>query len=299
MDAWIYDVIRTPRGKGRKGGALSALRPIELVEHLVSTLGDRHEGMAEHLDEVVLGCVTQAGEQGADLAKIAALYAGLPHKVMGTTVNSFCTSGLDAIGIAAAKASSGMSDLALAGGVESMSRVPIFSDKGAWFSDPEVAARTKFVQMGFAADLVATIEGFARGELDEVAARSHQRAAHAQIEGYFQRSLVPITVTAPNGDGDDDGETHEAVTQDELVRPMTTVAGISTFDPLFADARSEAMALEYYPEIGKMRHVHHRANSPSLADGASLALLGTRDAGRDAGLTPRADCFSIAMAHGA
>jgi acetyl-CoA C-acetyltransferase len=284
MDALIFDAVRTPRGKGRAGGSLSDLRPIELVEHLIKALVARHEGAPEHLEQLVLGCVTQTGEQGTDLAKIAAIYAGLPHGVMGTTINTFCTSGLDAVGIAAAKASCGIGELALAGGVESMSRVPIFSDKGPWFADKEVARRTKFVQMGFAADLVASIEGFARGELDEIAARSHQRAAHAQEQGYFDKSRVPI-------------EREEGkIERDELVRPLTTVAGISTFDPLFADERSEAMALELYPEIGKMRHVHHRANSPSLADGAGLVLVGTSAAGERAGLSPRARIRSFANA---
>ena len=284
MDALIFDAVRTPRGRGRAGGSLSELRPIELVEHLVKALGARHEGVGEHIEQFVLGCVTQTGEQGADLAKIAALYAGLPHGVMGTTINTFCTSGLDAVGIAAAKASCGIGELAMAGGVESMSRVPIFSDKGPWFADREVAKRTKFVQMGFAADLVASLEGFARGELDEIAARSHQRAAHAQSEGYFEKSLVPIT------------REDQVIEHDELVRPLTTVAGISTFDALFADERSEKMALELYPEISKMRHVHHRANSPSLADGAGLVIVGTKAAGEQAGLTPRARIRSFANA---
>ena len=284
MDALIFDAVRTPRGKGRAGGSLSELRPIELVEHLVKALGARHEGVGEHIEQFVLGCVTQTGEQGADLAKIAALYAGLPHGVMGTTINTFCTSGLDAVGIAAAKASCGIGELAMAGGVESMSRVPIFSDKGPWFADREVAKRTKFVQMGFAADLVASLEGFARGELDEIAARSHQRAAHARSEGYFEKSLVPIT------------REDQVIEHDELVRPLTTVAGISTFDALFADERSEKMALELYPEISKMRHVHHRANSPSLADGAGLVIVGTKATGERAGLTPRARIRSFANA---
>ena len=284
MDALIFDAVRTPRGKGRAGGSLSELRPIELVEHLVKALGARHEGVGEHIEQFVLGCVTQTGEQGADLAKIAALYAGLPHGVMGTTINTFCTSGLDAVGIAAAKASCGIGELAMAGGVESMSRVPIFSDKGPWFADREVAKRTKFVQMGFAADLVASLEGFARGELDEIAARSHQRAAHARSEGYFEKSLVPIT------------REDQVIEHDELVRPLTTVAGISTFDALFADERSEKMALELYPEISKMRHVHHRANSPSLADGAGLVIVGTKAAGERAGLSPRARIRSFANA---
>jgi acetyl-CoA C-acetyltransferase len=165
-----------------------------------------------------------------------------------------------------------------------MSRVPIFSDKGPWFADREVAKRTKFVQMGFAADLVASLEGFARGELDEIAARSHQRAAHAQSEGYFEKSLVPVT------------REDQVIEHDELVRPLTTVAGISTFDALFADERSEKMALELYPEVGKMRHVHHRANSPSLADGAGLVIVGTKAAGEQAGLTPRARIRSFANA---
>ena len=284
MDAWIYDTLRTPRGKGRKGGGLSTARPVDLVSHLLLAALTRTQGLEFALDDVLLGCVTQCGEQGANLAKIAALYAGLPHRVSGATLNRFCASGLEAVSMAAARVHTGMEDAVMAGGVESMSRVPIYSDQGAWFADKDVAKKTGFVQMGFAADLVATLEGFEREELDALAARSHQRAAKAMAAGYFKKSIVPFS--------HDEG----VLQHDELVRAQTTQQGISEFDALFADEQSELVALKAYPDLGVMRHVHHRANSPSLADGAGLVLVGSERFGQELGKAPRARILSAASA---
>lgn len=280
MDAWILDTVRTPRGKGRAGGALSEVRPVELVGGLLGALRER--GLAAELvEDVVLGCVTQSGEQGANLAKIAALWSGWPDHVSGATINRFCASGLDAVQLAAAKVAAGMEQVVVAGGVESMSRVPIFSDKGAWFADREVARKTGFVQMGFAADLVATLHGLERSELDAYAARSHQRAVRAREEDRFARSMIPW--------GD-------VLAADELVRDGMSAEKLAGFDPLFAHERSEALARARYPELGDLRHVHHRANSPSLADGAALLTIASRAGAEALGATPRAQILGWANA---
>ena len=285
LDAYIYDNVRTPRGKGREGGGLSETKPIDLLAGLYDALAERQSFPLDRVDDVVLGCVTQTGEQGADLARISVLYAGWPDAVSGVTLNRFCASGLDSVNLAASKVAGGMENLVVAGGVESISRVPMFSDEGAWFADPEVAKKTRFVQMGFAADVVASLEGFEREELDKYAVQSHQRAARAREEGYFDKSLVPVI--------DDDGET--VLADDELIRPSTSVDKIADFDPAFADERSEAFAGEVYPDLD-LRHLHHRANSPSLADGAALSLVGNEDAGDELGLEPRAHIVSWANA---
>lgn len=280
MDAWILDTVRTPRGKGRPGGALSEVRPVELVGGLLDALRERGL-VTELVEDIVLGCVTQSGEQGANLAKIAALWSGWPDHVSGATINRFCASGLDAVQLAAVKVATGMEQVVVAGGVESMSRVPIFSDKGAWFSDREVAKKTGFVQMGFAADLVATLHGLERADLDAYAARSHQRAVRAEEEGRFSRSMIAW--------GD-------VLGSDELVREGMSAEKLAGFDPLFAHERSEALARARYPALGTIRHVHHRANSPSLADGAALLTVASR-AGADAlGVAPRAQILSWANA---
>lgn len=277
--AYIYDAMRTPRGKGRPGGGLSGLTAIELMAALYEAAGERlGPELWDIAEDVILGCVTQTGEQGANIARTSALYAGLPHQLGGVTLNRFCASGLDAVAQASARVASGFEGPMVAGGVESISRVPMFSDEGAWFADPEVAQKTGFVQMGFAADLVASLEGFAREELDAWSAQSHQRAGRAIAEGYFARSLV-----APPGEG---GE--PALEVDELVRPGTTAEGIAGFDPLFADERSAALVQQRYPELDELVHVHHRANSPSLADGAALVVVGARAHGQALGVRPRA-----------
>lgn len=261
--------VRTARGKGRPGGGLSEVKPVDLLRALYNRLIEEHGFDLDEVDDVILGCVTQKGEQGANLAKISALYAGLPDSVAGGMVNRFCTSGLDAIIDGAAQIGCGMAGHVWAGGVESMSRVPIFSDKGSWFADPEVAARTKFVQMGFAADVVATLAGLERADLDTYAAQSHLRAARATEEGRFGSSLVKVGGLAV----------------DELIRPDTTVDGMADLAPLFADEASEIAATRVYDELDEVRALHHRGNSPSLADGAAVVVVGSQDG---LGTAPRA-----------
>lgn len=273
MDAFVYDALRTPRGKGSKKGALAEVRPIELVERVLGAFVERGFDPAWAAD-LVLGCSTQTGEQGADLAQVAAVYAGLAG-VTGATVSRFCCSGLEALRVAAMTAATGNPDLVIAGGVESMSRVPMFADGGAWFADPEVSARTSFVHMGVAADLVATLEGIERPALEAVALESHRRSARAQAEGRFDRSLVPV------------GE----LTQDEGVREGLSAEKLATLEPAFAALGAEegdARCLARYPELDAVDHRHTVATSPGLADCAALAVVGSRSAGEARGLTPRA-----------
>ncbi|MFW5966441.1 MAG: acetyl-CoA C-acyltransferase [Persicimonas sp.] len=284
-DAYIFDTVRTPRGKGREGGGLSEVTPIALLEGLYDALAERQNFPLERVDDVLLGCVTQTDEQGADLARISVLYADWPVSVSGMTLNRFCASGLDAVNLGAAKVATGMEDLVVAGGVESISRVPMFSDEGPWFADPEVARKTRFVQMGFAADVVASRAGLDRDTLDAYAVESHQRAARAFEKGRFDQTLVAVT----------DGDGQVVLDRDELIRPETSVEKIADFAPAFADQTSEAFAAEVYPDL-ELEHVHHRANSPSLADGAALSLVGNETCVEELGLKPRARIRSWANA---
>ena len=191
-DAYIYDAVRTPRGKGREGGALNGVTPVELQEQLIAAVLERNDCSARMIDDIILGCVTQVGEQGGNIAKVAALYSGLPDSVSGITINRYCTSGLDACNFAAMKVMTGVDEVVLAGGVESMSRVAMLSDKASFYCDPAVVMKAGFVPMGLAADLVASLDGISRQECDEYAVRSQHRAAAAQQSGAFSRSLVPV-----------------------------------------------------------------------------------------------------------
>ncbi len=283
QEVYIYDVVRTARGKGREGGGLSTVKPVELLSQLYSALNARGFNLAD-VEDLILGCVTQTRDQGTNLAKVSALYAGLDSRIPGVTLNRLCTSGLDSILMAAGQLTSGMGGhLMLAGGIESMSRVPIFSDKGAWFADPEVAQKTRFVQMGFAADVVATQRGFTRRELDEWAASSHHKAARAQKEGYFARSIVPIQVEGVDTTFD----------QEELIREGSSADAFESMKPLFMDERSHAWAIERFDALDDVKAMHHRGNSPALADGAAMAILGTH---RGDELTPRGKVLSWATA---
>lgn len=283
MEAYILNAIRTPRGAGKASGSLAQVKPIDLIAGLLREMNQRHELARTPPDDFILGCNTQTGEQGANLARIAAVIAGFEN-VPGATLNRFCCSSLDAVNTAALQIHAGMSDLVLAGGVESVSRVPMFGDQGAWFSDPNVREKTRFIHMGAAADIVATLEGFERAELDAYAVRSHQRAAAARDAGKFSPSLVPVK----NGDG------VTLLDRDELIRDHTSVEILQKFEPAFADATMDAYARDKYPQIDTMRHVHHRGNSPSLADGASLVLVGSRENANALGIKPRARIVSIA-----
>ncbi len=289
MEAYILDAVRTPRGAAKKSGSLSSQKPIELAAAVLRAIQSRNRLDTAQVEDIVMGCVTQTKEQGADLARIAALYAGWSYLASGVTLNRFCASGLDAIGYAALKVGSGMEQLVAAGGVESVSRVPMFADEGAWFSDPIVSAATDFVHMGVSADLMATLEGFEREELDEYAVESHQRAAWARDCGRFAQSLIPV----------ENGEQQLLLDRDELIRDDSTVERYAEFEPSFAQigAGRATEAIEArFSAARSMRYVHHRGNSPSLADGASLLLIGSREKAAELGLTPRARIVAVANA---
>lgn len=286
MDAQIFDAIRTPRGNGRPGGAFHGKRPIELVGRLLRATQERTGVDPDLIDDLLLGCVTQVGEQGANIARTAILDAGFSDTIPGATLNRFCTSGLDAVNLAAAKVSCGMESLILAGGVESMSRVPMMSDNGAWFADPVVRERTRFIHMGVAADLIASLYGVTRAEADAFAVRSHHRAAKAVEEHRF-RSIIPVWT--------DSGE----VAADERIRPEITVESLASRRPSFEDAGAagaDAVCLLAYPELAAVEHIHHSGSSPGMVDGASLVLVGTRAMGDRLGLRPRGRVRSWANA---
>jgi acetyl-CoA C-acetyltransferase len=289
-EAFVYDHIRTPRGKGKKVGALHEVKPVDLVVGLLDEIKARNPGLdPERIDDVVLGVVTPIGEQGSDIAKTAALAAGYPETVAGVQLNRFCASGLEAVNQAAARVRSGFEDLILAGGVESMSRVPMGSDGGAWAMDPATALTTGFVPQGIGADLIATLGGWTREDVDAYAAESHHRAAKAWANGYFADAIVPVK--------DKNGLT--VLEHDELVRPDTTVESLSGLKPSFAqmgaDAGFDDVALEKYHWVPAIDHVHHAGNSSGIVDGAAIMAIGTEEAGTALGLTPRARIVATAV----
>ncbi|WP_053612298.1 acetyl-CoA C-acetyltransferase [Streptomyces sp. XY533] len=289
-EAYVYDAIRTPRGRGKANGALHGTKPIDLVVGLIDALRERNPGLdPATIDDIVLGVVGPVGDQGSDIARIAAIAAGLPDTVAGVQENRFCASGLEAVNLAAAKVRSGWEDLVLAGGVESMSRVPMASDGGAWFADPMTNWDTGFVPQGIGADLIATIEGFSRRDVDEYAALSQERAAAAIKDGRFAKSVVPVT----------DRNGLVVLDHDEFVRPGTTADILAKLKPSFADIGElggfDAVALQKYHWIEKIDHVHHAGNSSGIVDGASLVAIGSREAGERNGLTPRARIVSAAV----
>ncbi len=288
--AFVYDALRTPRGKGKKNGSLHEVKPIDLVVGLLDEVKARNPGLdPARVDDVVLGVVTPIGDQGSDIAKTAALKAGYPDTVAGVQLNRFCASGLEAVNQAAARVRSGFEDLLLAGGVESMSRVPMGSDGGAWAMDPATSFDTAFVPQGIGADLIATIEGFSREDVDGFAAESQARAAKAQANGYFDSSVVPVR--------DLNGLT--VLDKDEFIRPGTTVESLAGLKPSFADIGEQggfdAVALEKYHWVEKIDHVHHAGNSSGIVDGAALVLIGSEKVGTDLGLTPRARILATAV----
>ncbi|MGZ8737046.1 MAG: acetyl-CoA C-acetyltransferase [Nocardioides sp.] len=288
--AFVYDALRTPRGKGKKNGSLHEVKPIDLVVGLLDEVKARNPGLDPHrVDDVVLGVVSPIGDQGSDIAKTAALKAGYPDTVAGVQLNRFCASGLEAVNQAAARVRSGFEDLILAGGVESMSRVPMGSDGGSWASDPATAFDTAFVPQGIGADLIATLEGFSREDVDAFAAESQARAAKAQANGYFDGSVVPVK--------DINGLT--VLEKDEFIRPGTTVESLSGLKPSFAGIGDQggfdSVALEKYHWVEKINHVHHAGNSSGIVDGASLMAIGTEQVGQDLGLTPRARIIAAAV----
>ncbi len=289
-EAFVYDHVRTPRGKGKAVGALHEVKPIDLVVGVLDEVKARNPGLdPERVDDIVLGVVTPVGEQGGDIAKTAALASGFPETVAGVQLNRFCASGLEAVNQAAARVRSGFEDLILAGGVESMSRVPMGSDGGAWAADPATALRTGFVPQGIGADLIATLEGWSRADVDAYAAESHHRAAKAWANGYFAESVAPVK----------DLNGVVVLDHDELVRPDTSVEGLAGLKPSFADMGRDAgfddVALEKYHWVERIDHVHHAGNSSGIVDGAAIMAIGSEDVGAQLGLTPRARIVSVAV----
>jgi acetyl-CoA C-acetyltransferase len=287
-DALIYDAIRTPRGKGKAGGSLHEVKPISLVAGLLESLKERNNLDTSRVDDLVMGCVSPLGEQGAVIPKIALLMSSWDQSVAGVQLSRFCASGLEAVNLAAMKVASGWEDLVVAGGVESMSRVPMGSDGGAWVEDPETNMTTGFVPQGVGADLIATLEGFSREDVDAFALRSQQRAAHASAEGYFAKSLVPVT--------DRNGIT--ILDHDEFIRPGTTMEALGSLKPVFkpiGEAGMEAVVKLKYPSVESINYVHTAGNSSGIVDGAALVLIGNEAIGKDLGLKPRGRIVSTAV----
>jgi acetyl-CoA C-acetyltransferase len=282
-EAFLYEALRTPRGKGKPTGALHSVKPISLVTGLIDELRSRHPNLdPNRVDDIVLGVVAPIGDQGGDIARAAALAAGLPDTVAGLQINRFCASGLEAVNLGAMKVRSGWEDLVLTGGVESMSRVPMGSDGGAFAMDPETAYAARFVPQGISADLIATVEGFTREDVDAYAVESQHRAAKAWSNGYFHRSVVPVR----------DLTGTVLLDRDEHPRPDTTMASLAALNPSFADlgeqAGFDAVALQRYHWVERIEHVHHAGNSSGIVDGAALVVVGSEQVGQDLGLTPRA-----------
>jgi acetyl-CoA C-acetyltransferase len=287
-EAFVYDAIRTPRGRGKSSGSLHEVKPVRLLTSLMHELQRRHDLDTSQVEDVVVGCVTPVGDQGAVIPKTAALAAGWDIKVAGVQINRFCASGLEAVNMAAQKVRSGWEDLVVAGGVESMSRVPMGSDGGAWALDPETNIATSFIPQGIGADLIATLDGFTREMVDEFGVRSHHKAAAAQRAGHFDRSVVPVH--------DDLGIA--ILERDETIRPDTSVEGLSQLKPSFAKIGAmgfDAVALRKYSQVARIEHVHHAGNSSGIVDGAALALIGNEEAGKRLGLAPRARIVSVAL----
>lgn len=287
-EAYIIDAIRTPRGKGKKDGSLHQVKPISLLTGLLNELQNRHQFDTAAVDDIVLGCVTPIGDQGADIAKTAAIAAGWDNDVAGVQINRFCASGLEAVNMAAQKVRSGWEDLVVAGGVESMSRVPMGSDGGPWALDPETNMACDFIPQGIGADLIATIDGYSRADVDAFAASSQQKAAAAQANGYFDKSVVPVKDKA--------GIT--VLAKDEFIKPTTTAEGLGKLNPSFAmmgQMGFDAIALQKYPEVGAVNHVHHAGNSSGIVDGAAVVLLASEKAVKEQGLKPRAKVLATAL----
>ena len=287
-EAYVYDAIRTPRGKGKKDGSLYEVKPVNLLAGLLTELQRRNGFDTAAVDDVVMGIVSPVGDQGSVLPKVAALKAGWDVRCAGLQINRFCASGLEAVNLAAQKVRSGWEDLVVAGGVESMSRVPIGSDGGAWAMDPETNSATAFVPQGIGADLIATLEGFSRQDVDRFALTSQQRASAAQTAGHFARSVVPVR----------DALGQVILAQDEFIKPHSTLEGLASLKPAFEQMGSmgfEQVALTRYPQVERIHHVHHAGNSSGIVDGATALLVGSEAAGRSHGLTPRARIVAVAL----
>ena len=288
-EAFIYEAIRTPRGKGKPGGSLHTVKPVDLLSGLITEVLERNPELDPGaIEDILTGVVTPLGDQGMDIARTAALNAGLPYSVTGVQLNRYCASGLTSVNYGAMKVRSGFDDLVLAGGVESMSRVPMGSDGGALAMDPETSFYNDFIPQGVSADLIATLDGLTREQLDAYAARSHDRAATAWEEGRFGDAVVPVK--------DRNGVT--VLDRDETIRPGTTVEKLAGLRPAFAAVGEQggfdAVAQTKYPQVEQINHLHHGGNSSGIVDGASLLLIGNEAAGAKNGLTPRARVVAAA-----
>lgn len=287
-EAYIFDAVRTPRGKGKKDGSLYEVKPISLVTTLLHALEQRNQLDTSKVEDVILGCVTPIGDQGGDIAKTAAIAAGWSDHVSGVQINRFCASGLEAVNLAAQKVRSGWEDLIVAGGVESMSRIPMGSDGGPWALDPETNLKSAFVPQGVGADLIATLDGYSRADVDAFAVNSQQKAANAQANGYFEKSIVPVK--------DQAGVT--ILDKDEFIRGNTTAENLAKLNPSFemmGNMGFDAVALQKYPEAQKINHVHHAGNSSGIVDGAALVLIGSEKMAQELNLKPRAKILSTAL----
>lgn len=286
--ALIFDAIRTPRGKGKADGALHSVKPINLVAGLLTALAQRSDLDTRQVDDIVLGCVTPVGDQGADIAKTAALVADWDISVAGVQVNRFCASGLEAVNLGAMKVRSGFEDLVVVGGVESMSRVPMGSDGGAWVLDPQTNMHSHFTPQGIGADLIATLEGFTRQDVDTFALQSQQKAARARADGSFNKSLIAVK--------DQNGIV--LLDHDEFIRGDSTLEGLGKLKPSFemmGQMGFDATALRVYSHVERIQHVHTPGNSSGIVDGAALMLIGSETKGRELGLQPRARIVATAV----
>ena len=286
--ALIFDAIRTPRGKGKADGALHSVKPVNLVAGLFTALQQRTDLDTSQVDDVVLGCVTPVGDQGADIAKTAAQVADWDVSVAGVQINRFCASGLEAVNLGAMKVRSGFEDLVVVGGVESMSRVPMGSDGGAWALDPQTNLHSHFTPQGVGADLIATLEGFSRVDVDAYALHSQQKAARARANGSFNKSLVPVQ--------DQNGII--LLDHDEFIRADSTLEGLGKLKPSFemiGQMGFDATALRVYSHVERINHVHTPGNSSGIVDGAALMLIGSEAKGRALGLQPRARIVATAV----
>lgn len=287
-EAFIYDWARTPRGRGKRSGALHRVKPIQLLQTLFTELKKRNDiTRTAIIDDVIIGCVTAVADQGANIARAALLFAGWDQETAGFTLNRFCASGLEVCNIAAAKIAAGFEEAIVAGGVESMSRIPIAADGGAWYIDPEVNHRLRFVPQGVSADIIATCEGFTRKQLDEFAVSSHKKAHLATVENLFQKSMCPVHDRA--------GEL--LLASDEMIRADCSLTEMGKLKPSFTgigDLGFDAFALDKYPQLEKISHLHHPGNSSAIVDGAALMLIGSARIGQELNLKPRAKFISVA-----
>ena len=287
-DAYIYDHLRSPRGRGKVGGALNSITPINLATQVLRGLRDRNKLETSILDDVVLGCVAPIGEQGANVARVAAMNAGYAESVPGKQINRFCSSGLEAVNTVAALIMAGQASAGVGGGLESMSRVPMMSDGGAWAIDPQVAFHNYFVPQGISADLIATLNGISREDCDAYSVESQRRAAHAWKNGYFDKSVLPIL----NHIGE------VVLNHDETVRGNASMESLGSLNPAFAKLGAQAgfddVAIQKYPQLEAIDHVHTAGNSSGIVDGSAAVLVGNAEAGERMGLKPRARIHSFA-----